>query len=58
VQHQIEIDLLVYQDTAGAEEVLNGVERLDDLRFEAGFLLDFPQSGGLGGLSLGNRALG
>ena len=36
VRHQVEVDAFVDQGVADAEVVLDGVERFDDLRFEAG----------------------
>src|SRR5204862_3018331 len=56
VLHQIEVDALLNQRVARPEKVLDGVERLDDLRFDAGLFTHFAQRGRFRGLALADRA--
>jgi len=55
VQHQIEIDALSDQRVARPEEILDRVQRLDDLRFDTCFFEDFSQRRRLGSLARSDR---
>jgi len=58
VRHQVKIDALFDQRVADAKVVFDGVERLEDLRFEPRFFEHLTQCGLLRCLPLGDRAFG
>ena len=55
VVHQVEVDALLDQRVAGAKEVFDRVERLDDLRIEPGLFLHLAQRRLLRRLALRRR---
>jgi len=58
VRHQVEIDTLPDQGVAGAEEILDRVERLDDVRPETCLFEDLPESRRLRAFARRNGAFG
>jgi len=55
--HQIKIDALADQGVAGAEVVLDGVERADDVGQDPGLLLNLPKCCLFRGFALGDGPL-